>query len=300
MVKNGQSEIRTVVYRSPADAPFGVEAMSFAQLRAMGPPARRAAPQRPQFHVLGVVRAGTGRHTVDFARYGLGPGSVLWIRPGQVHQLDGVEEVDGTLVLFQPDFLAPGTLAQAAADDLFGAQGWELGERRTALAMLALEHLRTEYARRAGDRLPERIEVLRSLLAVLILRVLPEPDHDPVASPPDEVFLRFRQAVEEGFAHSRRVSWYARRLGYAPRTLTRATLAASGVGAKEFVDRRVVLEAKRLLAHDDATVAQCATRLGFDDTANFGRFFASRVGLAPGAFRDEVRHTADRVKAGED
>lgn len=37
-------------------------------------------------------------------------------------------------------------------------------------------------------------------------------------------------------AASREVTWYARRLGYSPRTLSRATQEAVGRSAKQFVD----------------------------------------------------------------
>lgn len=294
MVTNGQRPIRTVVYRSPADAPFGVEVMSFEHLRALSRPSWRAAPQRPRFHVLAVVEAGAGRHTVDFERYELGPGEVVWIRPGRVHQWDGVEHVQGTLVLFQPDFLAPGTLAQAAADDVFGPAGWRLEAAREPAAAAALRHLRTEYVEGAGDPVAERVEVLRNLLGVLLLKLLPHADRDTTAPQPaapadTDAFVRFRRALEQDFARTRQVSWYARRLGYSAKTLTRATRAAVGVGAKEFIDERVVLEAKRLLAYEDLTVAQVAARLGFDDTANFGKFFERGAGRTPGAFREESR-----------
>lgn len=67
------------------------------------------------------------------------------------------------------------------------------------------------------------------------------------------------------------------------------TLAPTGNGAKEFIDARVVLEAKRLLAHGDPTVMECAHRLGFHDAANFRKFFEQRAGLTPGAFRKSGR-----------
>lgn len=68
------------------------------------------------------------------------------------------------------------------------------------------------------------------------------------------------------------------------RTLARAS-SSVGMDAKEFIDQRVVLEAKRLLVHGDLTVAQCARQVDFDDTANFGKFFERQVGLPPGVFR---------------
>ncbi|AZS71972.1 AraC family transcriptional regulator [Streptomyces lydicus] len=96
-------------------------------------------------------------------------------------------------------------------------------------------------------------------------------------------------AAARGFTRSRRVTDYARSLGYAPRTLSRATEAAAGVGAKEFIDRRVVLEAKRLLAHGDQSAARIADRLGFADATNFSKFFQRQTGTTPIAFRVAVR-----------
>jgi AraC-like DNA-binding protein len=287
MVKNGQSPIRKLAYRSPADGPFGIEVMSFRQLRAITEPALLTVPQRPEFHVLQIIEHGTGHQTADFRQYPLRPGSVLWIRPGQVHQFEDIGQVDGTLVLFLPDFLAPGTRAASLAADPFANSAWDLDLRRDTLTMLALEHLRTEYTDGAGDPLAERNELLRQLLTVLVLRITPRPGPPP--TPPGDAFSLFRQAVERDFAASRQVAHYARQLGYSARTLTRATLAATGAGAKEFIDARVLLEAKRLLAHSDLTVMQCGHQLGFQDAANFSKFFEQRAGLTPGAFRASAR-----------
>ncbi|MEV6152952.1 AraC family transcriptional regulator [Nonomuraea sp. NPDC052129] len=137
---------------------------------------------------------------------------------------------------------------------------------------------------------PTRSAILQRLLAVLLLRLT----HltAPVGTLPAEhaeTFQRFRAAVEIDFTRARDVGHYARVLGYSPRTLTRAALAAAGVGAKEFIDRRVVLEAKRLLAHGDQSVAGIGARLGFLDTSNFVKYFVQRTDSTPAAFRSRYR-----------
>ena len=76
------------------------------------------------------------------------------------------------------------------------------------------------------------------------------------------------------------------------RTLTRASLSATGRTAKQLVDERVALEAKRLLAESDLAVAEVGARLGFSEATNFGRFFARTVGSSPGQFRAESRRLA--------
>jgi AraC-like DNA-binding protein len=76
------------------------------------------------------------------------------------------------------------------------------------------------------------------------------------------------------------------------RTLTRASLLATGRTAKQLLDDRVALEAKRLLAESDLPVAEIGVRLGFGEATNFGRFFARTVGCSPGRFREDSRRAA--------
>jgi AraC-like DNA-binding protein len=116
--------------------------------------------------------------------------------------------------------------------------------------------------------------------------------NSPIVEEATQTFLRFRDAVETRFASTRRLEDYARTLGYSTRTLSRASMDAGGVGAKEYIDRRVLLEAKRLLAHGDQPAAKIAIRLGFSSATNFSKFFRQRTGMTPLAFRQAVRGTA--------
>ncbi|MGW7487552.1 helix-turn-helix transcriptional regulator [Streptomyces sp. NPDC054786] len=135
---------------------------------------------------------------------------------------------------------------------------------------------------------PDSPALLSHQLAALLLRVPPAetPTPTPTAGGRDrDVFHRYRAAVEEHFTEWHQVADYARVMGYDRRTLTRAARAATGVGAKEFLDQRILLEAKRLLAHTDLPVSRCAQRLGFLDAANFTTFFQRGTGQSPSTWR---------------
>lgn len=283
-------DIPEVPFTAPAGTPAGVEVMTLADLRARVTPAAIAAPQRPDFHHLLTLDAGALRHTVDFTGYTLTPGAWLWVRPGQVQQWSDLGAAEGTLILFRQDYLDAATTAAARLDDPH-APVLNTPDATDAEALrLATDHLTREF--HALGRLPLEIHtgVLRHLLAVLVLRLahLTTPVGGP-APGPDVTYLRFRAAVERDFARTRRVEDFARALGYSPRTLARATLATAGVGAKEFIDRRVVLEAKRLLAHSDHSAARIADRLGFPSPTHFSKYFHQRTGTTPIAFRTAVR-----------
>ncbi|SIR61106.1 helix-turn-helix domain-containing protein [Williamsia sterculiae] len=99
------------------------------------------------------------------------------------------------------------------------------------------------------------------------------------------VFESFRASVAAHFREHHDVTFYADALGYSPRTLSRATQDATGRSAKSYIVERLVLEAKRLLAHDQVTAATCARILGFDDPSNFSVFFRNATGSRPGVWR---------------
>ncbi|MEV6315405.1 AraC family transcriptional regulator [Streptomyces sp. NPDC051776] len=285
--------IPELAFTPPVGTPAGVEVLSLAELRSRTRPEQLAGPNRHDFHVLVTLTDGSLRHTVDFAGYGLELGSWLWVRPGQVHQWGDTAGAEGRLILFERDFPNPATAAAARLDEPYApVVRTPVGDEGEALRVAA-DHLDREF--RGTIRMPVdvHVAVLRHLLAVLVLRLahLTGPAGG-TASGPGTAYARFRDAVERGFADSRRLEDYARALGYSSRTLSRATLAAAGVGAKEFIDRRVVLEARRMLAHSELSAARIAAQLGFSSATNFGKYFHKHTGRTPAAFRDSARGRA--------
>lgn len=98
-------------------------------------------------------------------------------------------------------------------------------------------------------------------------------------------YVAFRSRLETALGASHHVRDHARELGDSERTLSRACLDVTGRTAKQVLSDRLVLEAKRLLAHSDLTAAAVASQLGFDEPTNFQRFFKRQTGLTPGAFQ---------------
>ncbi|NSC25454.1 AraC family transcriptional regulator [Streptomyces albus subsp. chlorinus] len=283
-MESGHSGVRQLRYLPAVGSPYGVEVMDLAALRSMDARRRRALPQRPDFHVLALIGSGTGSHEADFSGYRLGAGSAVWIRPGMVHRWSDIDACDGPLVLFRPGFL-PGFSAEEAT----APACWHMDDQRLELALLAAEHLAREHRAAVRAPSPASPALLSHLLAALLLRALPDTpaptDAARAGRGATEVFRAYRDAVEEHFATWHRVADYARTLGYDVRTLTRATRAAAGTGAKTFLDQRILLEAKRLLAHTDLPVTACARRLGFRDLGNFTTFFRRQAGTPPAAWR---------------
>ncbi|MFG2574895.1 helix-turn-helix domain-containing protein [Streptomyces sp. NPDC048481] len=245
---------------------------------------------RIDFHVVMLFDDGPVRHMIDFAEHEAAAGDLLWIRPGQVHRFSPSSEYRGTVLTMQPGFLPRATVEAA------GLYRYDLPPRlRPDAAQLAglraaLAYLRGEYDDRS---LPpaQHTAVLRHALSAFLLRLahLAASGEEAARRQADTTFTLFRDAVERDFAANHSVSAYADALGYSRRTLVRAVRAATGETPKGFIDKRVVLEAKRLLAHTDLPIGRVGAAVGFADAANFSKFFQLHTGHTPVAFRAELR-----------
>jgi AraC-like DNA-binding protein len=131
--------------------------------------------------------------------------------------------------------------------------------------------------------------MLRARFQSLLLALGRAAERQQVRVPPvTSTVARFQALLEERFRRLHRVADYAGLLALTPGHLNQLTKAATGQTASALIDARLILEAKRLLAHSDATVAEMADELGFADASYFGRHFRRHVGQPPGAFRATI------------
>ncbi|MEU9449665.1 AraC family transcriptional regulator [Streptomyces sp. NPDC048277] len=246
---------------------------------------------RIDFHVVMLFTEGPVRHMVDFAEYQAQAGDLLWIRPGQVHRFSPTCVYRGTVLSMQPGFL-PRAIVEAT-----GLYRYDLppllrpDPAQLAALQASLAHLQREYEDNATLPLSLHTSVLRHSLTAFLLRLahLAASSAEAARRQADTTFTLFRDAVEKDFATNHSVSAYADALGYSRRTLVRAVRAATGETPKGFIDKRVVLEAKRLLAHTDLPIGRVGAAVGFPDAANFSKFFQLHTGQTPVGFRAELR-----------
>jgi AraC-like DNA-binding protein len=278
--------LKYVRFYNPRLARVGVEVMSVAELvRRTGDTLE--PPERVDFLMVLLVQSGRGRHMVDFTEHALQPGTVVLVRPGQVQQWRLTPALAGQLVLVSVDALAP-TISRGEVDmKLLALDEWPTVSRPAPAlfpeAIADVMRMHADIARFAGSETEAAI-IWHELMA-LLLRLRPERAD---ADAQTEVHRLFMQELEKTFHRRPSVRDLARRIGYSESTLSRACLAGAGRTAKEAVDQRIALEAKRLLAHSDATAAEIGHRLGFSEPTNFLKFFRRMVGTTPQQFRAEA------------
>lgn len=316
--RRGALPLHRLELRLPDDVPFAVGSFD-----SIGPMSRAAFPHRHTFYEFVHVTRGTGTHVVDLARWELRPPHLGLILPGQVHHWEDARDLDGTVVLFTPEFLLdhPGDRELLRR---LGAHPWlRLDPAEHARTARLMAELREEY----GQVDAGFATVLRSLLHVLLVRAARLGDRTarlgdgtagrggqspPGQSPPGRSAGRHRPpagrhaVVAEEFARLAArtgadgvsVRECAERLGVTPGYLAEAVRAALGRTPAGMLREARTQEAQRLLARTDLSVRQVAARTGFDDPAYFSRFFRRETGMSPGEFRKHHDRRVPSIEAG--
>lgn len=275
---------------SPPAVGVELEVMDLVEVSRRVPEGHHQRVHRLDFHTITLVTRGTGERMVDFVTFPCRPGTLLWVRPGQVQRFGPGNGLNGPHLLFTPAF-PPGF---AGSDRLLagwlGPVCWQLGTSReyasvaALLAQLSAESQRGPVVPSSPAAAVVTRQIQQFLLAAIMLQIS-RLSADGGREHDGEVYARFRAELERSYPVTRRAEDYAARLGYSVKTLSRACLAATGQPVKRVINGRVALEAQRLLAHTDEPVASISRRLGFSEPTNFGKFFVRYTGISPGDFR---------------
>jgi AraC family transcriptional activator of pobA len=251
--------------------------------------------------VIFVVR-GCGITQLDGMRAQIRPPALVLIPAGTVHSFEfepGTrghvismsDQLHRELVLRDPTTAALFTRAQ-----ILELRGNQVRDTDVALAirMLAREFPGTDTGHDIAMR-----GWLHVLAGNALRLIMEQPESaDPAVGQRRVLLERFFGVVEQRFRTNQSVDSYAAALHVSTSRLRRACHALTGRSPMQLVHSRLLLEAKRELHYTDNQVSKISIGLGFDDAAYFTRFFTSRVGISPRAFRKRGPESAQSIDGG--
>ena len=278
-------EVTPVRYQShDDDYRLDVEILVSDELRARVAKRPHRGFERVDFQCFLFVRSGSYTHTIDFQTHQCTAGSCLLIGPGQVHRFGPPSDWDGWILIIGPHHvpeMVDSLPAHVRTNAVLAETISELLERMRADAALPAQQRRL-----LSELLSLQTQVLVRRLALGHAGAATQSHIDPVML---ERYREYRKTVDQQYRHWHHVAAYALHLACSTKSLNRACQAASDVSAKRVIVERIVLEAKRLLAHSSDTAARISADLGFDEPTNFTKFFRRETNLTPAAFRAAVQ-----------
>jgi len=218
---------------------------------------------------------------------------VLWIPPGVVHSFQFAPQTQGCVISFAERILLDAE--NALLRDF-------IGELLTApLSMiLARQSNHFKHVSIICDLLQEELqasepgkllscEALLNQLLIQLRRIQLEAGIVNQSGDHNSLFQAFKRELDRHFKEHWDIGDYADALSITPSRLTRLIRKTTGVGAKEIIQRRLLMESKRKLLYTRQTADEIAFDLGFKDPAYFSRFFKKFTELSPGKFREVNR-----------
>jgi AraC-like DNA-binding protein len=293
MLSTEKPAIRDTSFDNERLVAVGVDVILLSDLRSKVTHRLLSQPERINFFMLMLVTSGHGRHTVDFVDYPLCKGKLIFVRPGQVQQWHVNHPMEAILTLIMPSalphrrgFIQPHEI-ELLAFDVWNTQ-LQLTQTDDEQIHSGLLRLKSDHDSFDASNLD--VSLIRHELITLLLRIAKiqqTGNYSPtlIARPLYRLFLK---ELEANFHKQHSINYYASFLGCSESTLSRACLNAVGYAGKQVIDRRIALEAQRMLAHSSSTIADIAAYLGFSEATNFVKFFRRMIRETPSAFRSRM------------
>ncbi len=247
------------------------------------------APHRHHFYTYILVTGGSGSHDIDFQNYDLVPNRLFLIAPDQVHAWNELRKVKGFVVLFNDSFMA-----LSKGRKMMSA--WPLFRHNQScyfdLSQAETEKWTEEFLFMEEESLnPDefsRDAIFYSISSLLVRASRLSRGHDKhTASSGMDFLFHFQELIEKHFIELKTPKEYADLMNITPNYLNSLSKAKSGKAAGELIRQRILLEAKRSLAHTQLSVSEVAFKLGFQDNSYFGRYFKKYTNLTPLEFKDQ-------------
>jgi AraC family transcriptional activator of pobA len=255
-------------------------------------PSVQELPHRHDYFVIIYVEKAKGRHQVDFKTMPLEDQTVYFISPEQIHHLELNDSPKGHVLLFTPDFLQQHSVsAQVLFDmNLFfncdEALPVFIPEKNRPEVLYFIKQIQKEQ----DNQGPQWLEVVGALLKTLLIyfqRIKKEhyETNELWDSRKSQIVRQFKKDLERLYKKKHKVSEYADLQHLSSVYLNEVIKGETGQSVKEFIQNRIVLEAKRLALYSDWSMKQIAWELGFEDAAHFSRLFKKCQGETFTQFR---------------
>jgi len=287
-------EIPNVEFQPPTKNSIGIEVIELDQLYARSfKDHDPSMPHRVEFHCLIYIEKGSGSHFIDFNKYPIGEGSLIFVNKHQLNAFDFKNQPKGKLILFTEDFIEG--VRTNIRTPLFAPTHLTTSYMPVFTlsdsVKISCEALLQEINREQNNPNCEKqiIQLLFMSLLLILTRERPSVYSNHLSESRVKKFLQFMSLIEESFISTRDASIYANMMHMTYKSLNQICKLASNQTAKQLIDAHTVLEAKRKLVVESIQVQTLAYELGFDEVTNFIKYFKKHTLLTPSQFKASLK-----------
>jgi AraC family transcriptional regulator, transcriptional activator of pobA len=252
-------------------------------------------PHRHNYYTIIWPFSATGRHIIDFREYLIIKDHIFFVSPWQVHQVIADPHPTGYVILFTPEFLEKSSIRNDFIVNL------KLFRGSDETPPLKVEDIMASTLRIFADNMRSAFETqddmyLERIGAYLKLFLIECNGHCSISPGTNlqnievskTIVRNFKSLVEKNYSRWHQVKYYAEELNVTPNYLNEVIRSSLSIPAKEFVQNRLVLEAKRMILFTEKSSKEIGYDLGFEDPSHFSKFFRINTGQSLIEFRDSI------------
>lgn len=247
------------------------------------------------FTEIAIIYSGTGIHRSPQHSFKLQAGDIVFIKPGQIHGYDAVDNLILMNILIKPSFLAEnffGLSATPGYSDLFLSTD-PIEKDKQSLIHFRLNPLQLFEVRALLETMQEEIDNQHLLwitenmiylfqLFILLLRIYNNPTYPSTGKKDTAAVVKY---VEKNFRENFTIKHLMECFNMSESTVLRTFKRITGYSASEYQMRCRMLASMDELAATDKGITQIAYDMGFNDSNYFSRSFRRFIGMTPTAYR---------------
>lgn len=241
--------------------------------------AQLTAIHRLDFFVWIICTEGQMKQMLDCEKVVLNAGQAVLISPNQVQQVLELNNGNGFFVAWRDEFL----LKTVDLKTLPSVQTFDEEDTQLLISFGKLLQSGNDI-----QDLNFKIPFLQNQLTAFLYYLTNKFTHNQgTKTKIEQRYWAFIGLLETYFATQKQVQFYANALYCSPKTLNLACQSQTGESVKTMIEKRVLLESKRLLVHSKLSINAIADGLGFIDGTQFAKFFKKYEGRTANEFRLE-------------
>jgi AraC-like DNA-binding protein len=241
---------------------------------------KEEVPHRHNYHTVLWSLDMEGKHIVDYKEYEIRNNDIFFVGPEQVHQVFIGERKNGLLLMFNCSFLDKHFINREFISNL------GLFSEISESPPISVDSKSVDILKSFTDQIfdafhsvdnfkYEKIGAWLKLFLIECNKFAPtlNTDNPQTQQSAKAILRRFKELLDLNFRTWRQVNDYSGELNISPDYLNSVIKSTIGKTAKELIQQRITLEAKRLGIHTDLSTKEIAYQLGFDDPSHFSRFY---------------------------
>lgn len=248
-------------------------------------------PHRHNYYTVLIVNKAKGQHKIDFNSYELSNKQIYFVAPGQVHQVIEKEKSFGFAMTFSNHFLIENSIRLSFIEslNLFQNYGQNPPLIPTKNQFEAIEGFSNQIFNLFNSEANMKFLSIGAFLKLLLIECNNICSINPIESDTDSsgdnLIRVFKKEVENNYKKEHSTTFYANQLHITPDHLNRTVKSKIGKTAKDYIQARIITEAKRLLYFTDLSNKEIGYELGFNEPANFSAFFKKHTQVSPSNFK---------------